>query len=522
MEGMRVVRTVTKCEFAKRRAALAGLWLLMVCARVLAQHPERWVAQHAGGADVAGKGSVQEELQRLTLAVADAQAQVESSQRQILGLQGEIARLQSRLASARESGSAAETSVQQAPGQKNEGELAARIADIRERQEVQQAEIATHEQAKVETESKYPLKLTGLVLLNAFTNTGGVDVIKAPQLAVDGVGSTGATFRQTVLGLDARGPHLAGGSTRADVRVDFFGGSTQSSYGPSGGFLRLRTAHAAIDWGRTQALVQIDRPIISPNTPTSLTAVAEPALAWSGNLWTWVPQVGVTHGFALGEQTRLKVQAALIDVPDPPLFGVATTRNASLAEQSRWPGTEARIALGGGDEQKGAEIGFGGYFSAHRLTADKGFDAWAGTVDYRLPLPARLELTGSFYRGQALGGLGGGAYKDYVYRVTGTSYNSRVLSDVGGWTQMKARLNERMQLNAAYGLDNAFAGELRPYANRDSYQNLARNHTFFTNVIYSPTASTLFSFEYRRIGSAGVTGERYGSDVIGVAAGYKF
>jgi hypothetical protein len=28
--------------------------------------------------------------------------------------------------------------------------------------------------------------------------------------------------------------------------------------------------------------------------PTSLTAVAIPALAWSGNLCTWNPQVGVT------------------------------------------------------------------------------------------------------------------------------------------------------------------------------------------------------------------------------------
>ncbi len=139
-----------------------------------------------------------------------------------------------------------------------------------------------------------------------------------------------------------------------------------------------------------------------------------------------------------------------------------------------------------------------------------------------MPFPAHLELTGSFYRGQALGGLGGGAYKDYVYRATGDYLSFRALDDVGGWAQMKARLSERIQLNAAYGLDNAFAGELRPYANADSYQNLARNQTLFTNIIYSPTGSTLFSLEYRRLGSAGVTGDRYDSDVIGIAAGYKF
>ncbi len=36
-------------------------------------------------------------------------------------------------------------------------------------------------------------------------------------------------------------------------------------------------------------------------------------------------------------------------------------------------------------------------------------------LDARLLLFARLQLTGSFYRGLALGGLGGGAYKDFAY-----------------------------------------------------------------------------------------------------------
>lgn len=194
--------------------------------------------------------------------------------------------------------------------------------------------------------------------------------------------------------------------------------------------------------------------------------MAEPALAWSGDLWTWAPQIGVTHRFSLGEQARVKMQAAMIDVPDPPLVRVATTQNASLAQQSRWPGTEAHLSLGRGEEQGGAEIGFGGYFSPHHLGEGRGFNAWAGTLDYRLPLPAHLELRGSFYRGH---GLGGGAYKDHVYRVTGDYFSFRVLDHVGGWTQLKARLSERVELNAAYGLDNAFAGELRPYANADSY-----------------------------------------------------
>ena len=66
---------------------------------------------------------------------------------------------------------------------------------------------------------------------------------------------------------------------------------------------------------------------------------------------------------------------------------------------------------------------------------------------------------------------------------------------------MKARANERLEFNAAYGIDNAFAHQIRPShpLPPGAYQNLARNSTWFSNVIYSPTAYTLFSFKYRRI-----------------------
>jgi hypothetical protein len=54
------------------------------------------------------------------------------------------------------------------------------------------------------------------------------------------------------------------------------------------------------------------------------------------------------------------------------------------------------------------------------------------------------------------------------------------------------------------------------------YQNLARNRTYTGNVIYSPTASLLFSLEYRHLESAPVIGAPAKSNIIGIAAGYKF
>lgn len=89
---------------------------------------------------------------------------------------------------------------------------------------------------------------------------------------------------------------------------------------------------------------------------------------------------------------------------------------------------------------------------------------------------------------------------------------------------MKERLSERVELNAAFGLDNTFARELQTIAvsGGTMYQNLARNRTYTGNVIYSPSSYLLFSLEYRHLESSPVYGVPSGANVIGLAAGYKF
>ena len=187
---------------------------------------------------------------------------------------------------------------------------------------------------------------------------------------------------------------------------------------------------------------------------------------------------------------------------------------------------EARVAILGSKADEGSHLGLGGYFSPHRSPLGSRYDAWAGTLDARLLLPGRLVFNASSYRGAALGGLGAGGFKDFGYFADlGTNtYYFRPLDDVGGWVQLKEKFSERLEFNAAFGLDNVFAQELRPYAvpGGTIYQNLARNRTYTGNVIYSPSAYLLFSLEYRHIDSSPVTGLSSGSNVIGLGAGYKF
>jgi len=471
--------------------------------------------------------SLEKQVEQLTQIMARTQAQLEESQRQMDEMRRQIDTLKQQIADA-----GAETAAAQAAEK-----LAREVEDIRERQAMQESQIATHEQAKVESSSKYGLKLTGLILLNGFVNTNRVDMVATPSIASPGAGSTGASVKQTILGLQAHGPHLFGATSRADLSLDFNGGSQPSGGGSgayNGDILRLRTAHAMLDWEHAEAFFSYDRPIVSPLSPDSLTAVAIPALAWSGNLWTWNPQIGVTQNISVSTRQRLRLQAALIDVANPPVLyntpsssTPATNSPPSTAEQSRWPGVETRIALLGNGTETGAQIGVGGYFAPHRTLGGTRWNAWAGTMDYRQPLPGRMEFAGSFYRGLSLGGLGGGAYKDYLFRIDPNNPSAsyyETLDDVGGWAQLKQRATSRLEFNEAFGIDNVPAGQLRPFANTANaiYQNLARNRTYTANVIYSPSAYLLFSLEYRYLLSSPVIGTTNPANIIGVAAGYKF
>ncbi len=468
----------------------------------------------------------EQKVDALTKAMAQAQSQMEVVQRQLVELRAKLAALQQQMATERAIAPAVtQHGAESVDAAESTSAVAATLDQIRERQAMEESQIATHDVAKVETESKYPLKVSGLLLLNGFVNTRQVDVTAAPTYALPGSGSTGLSIRQTVLGLDARGPHLAGATSRADLRMDFFANGTSANYA-AGGVLRLRTAHAALDWKNTEAFFELDRSILEPNEPSSLVAIAQPELAWAGNLWSWNPQAGVSSHFALSDSTRIKAEAAFIDTADPVPPGLtANAPSVTQTERSRWPGVETRIAFQHGESGVGPEVGVGGYFSPHRTADGNTFNAWAGTMDLKMPLSRYFELTVNGYRGQALAGLGGGGYVNYYDLYEGSEEYAHGLDDVGGWAQLKARPGARWEINAGVGADNPFAKEIQAAtasAGSSNYLGLARNRAVYSNAIYSPSAYLLFSVEYRRLWTNYSSGPTDSTDVIGIGAGYRF
>lgn len=418
-------------------------------------------------------------------------------------------------------------------GQKAEAEIASHdaetlregISQLQDTTEMLQAEVKVHDQTKVETASKFPLHITGTLLVTSFLNSGATDNFNLPVIALPDQphapnGSLSATATQTILGLEASGPRVWGGRTLADLSVDFWGsGSSSAYYSTNAGLLRLRTAHARLEWERQSIGIALDRPLFSPVQPNSWLTVAEPAFAWSGNLWTWLPQLEYRRNIVSAH--RLDMQIGLLDAAAPSVYNSSGQAAPNAAERSRQPGYEARISTGASWRDLPFTLGASGYYSRKTYSQSGHVDSWAGAADWEVPMTRTLALSGQFYRGRALGGLGGGAFKDYV-----TSYGAPYgLNAAGGWAELRLTATPTVQVNAGFGMDDAFAKDLNEadfVSQQNGYADLARNQTVLANVIYRPRTYLLLSAEYRQINSRSIGGQASRDNVFGLVTGYTF
>lgn len=410
-------------------------------------------------------------------------------------------------------------------------------AALEEREQALEAAVKIHDQTKVESVSKYPVRLTGLILFNTYLNRGVADNTDLPAIALRatttaGNGNLGAGLRQTILGIEGDGPRIAGARTSANVNLDFFSGVSYTSYGTSAGIVRMRTAAINLDWKYDSIEVGMVQPLIAPLLPDSYATVAEPSLAGAGNLWTWAPQFRYIHRFPTHDGNRLQLEFGLRDSPAAGYNSNQLFRTSSPAELSEQPAYETRISYGA-ESGHGLQFGIGGYYSQQSYPGYQGYpetenlDAWAGTLDFRLPIGRRFQLSGEGYRGRALGGLGGGVYKDVIAGtspVTGAAV-LHGLNAIGGWTQLKTIFTPTIESNLSIGLDDGFARDFHAVVQSptaSATQLRARNRMFVANFIFRPKTYIIFSPEYRRVWSWPISGSSSTLDVYTLSVGYQF
>jgi regulator of replication initiation timing len=405
-----------------------------------------------------------------------------------------------------------------------------RVSALEETNQVTQSEVRTLYQTTVESASKYRVRLSGMVLLNLFHNRGAVDNLDVPTYAssFEPYGLTpafGATVRQSELGLEVFGPELAGAKTHGQVQLDFGGGFPAGAIdGINTGIVRLRTANVRMDWDSTSLIVGQDNLFISPNSPTSFASLLVPSFGYSGNLWSWTPQVRLEHKFNFADDQNVSLQAAVLDnVTGESSYG--SHRQPQAGESSGLPAYAARTAWTKVINGKPLTLGTSGYYSRQNWGQGWMVDGWAAVGDWSVPLSSRFQFSGAAYRGRAVGGLGGGIGQSVVISAMPNNFSPDFLplNSVGGWSQLKFSATSRLEFNGAFGIDNPFSRDLRAVPSPNSiYPNvLAVNRSAMANFIYRPRSDLLFSGEYRHLRTSDLF-SYYSADQINVMMGVLF
>ena len=384
-----------------------------------------------------------------------------------------------------------------------------RVGKLEEDQQVLEGKVNDVYQTKVESGSKYRVRLSGIVLLNLFENRGTVDNVDYPSFAESrqseepfaSPGAFGGSLRQSQITLQAFGPNIVGARTSADVNIDFGGGLPNTPNGVWMGQIRMRTATARLDWTNTSIVAGQDRLFFVPLAPSSLAYLATPALSYTGNLWGWTPQFRVEHRVVISDASSLSFQGGILDSLSGDSPSESYSRYPTWGEQSGQPAYAARVSWRHRMFGQDFTVGLGGFYGRQDWGFSRSVDGWAGTTDLTLPLGKRFEFTGAFYRGRAVAGLAGGIGQSVLLNgpFSSPATTFRGLDSMGGWAQLKFKVKSNLEINGAFGSDNPFAGELRRFNANTIYtpETYTRNLSPVVNFIYQIRSDVLFSTEYR-------------------------
>jgi cell division septum initiation protein DivIVA len=397
-----------------------------------------------------------------------------------------------------------------------------RIASLEDASQLTNSKVDDQYQTKLESASKYRMRLSGMVLMNLFSNRGNVDNADFPSYApgptpLSSAGSFGATLRQSELGLEVFGPQVAGARTSGEVQVDFAGGIPNTLDGVNYGVVRLRTASMRMDWENTSVVAGQDALFFSPNSPTSFASLAIPAFGYSGNLWGWVPQVRIEHRFDLSDKQKILIQGGILDnlVGEPPY--TVFLRAPQAGESSAQPAYAARVSL---------TLGTAAYYSRQNWGFEHYTDGWAGMADWEIPLVSRISFSGEFYRGRAIGGLGGGIGQTVIFSGSPIDPATQVrgLNTIGGWSQLKFKATTKLEFNGAFGLDNPYAADSLAFLGGQSYyaEPLLKNRSALVNFVYRPRSDLLFSAEYLRLRTSQIYNDNNSAEQFNLIMGVLF
>ena len=410
-------------------------------------------------------------------------------ERQNQTLIAEIAELRRQLAPAQPA-AVSEAAANPASQPHGDGEPTANNPAPAERLDVQESRTDELAQTKVGTSSRMPVTLTGMVLFNAFHNGGYGGSAQTPgQAQLNRVAaSTGASFRQTIVGLTFYGPNLpGGGKASGSAYFDFWGGTAS----PANNLFHIRTATLDLRWKNTTITAGQDKPIISPREPFSLAEVGVAPLVGAGNLWDWQPQVRIEQRFVLRHEdgtaggddteTGLRVQAGVVETAEVYPSTAPAALSGSLERQR--PAYEGRALFYHGSGKKRLELAPGVHASVSHV-AGQSVNSRLSTLDWLVKPSGLFEFSGAFFRGTDAAGLGA-LRQGFTILANGAAVP---VHSAGVWSQLAVFPASRISLHIFGGEEAARASDL-------PNNGIRRNAVYAGNIIYKLAPNVLAALE---------------------------
>ena len=398
-------------------------------------------------------------------------ARIEKLEQENRELKRQVQSLQDRL-----DGKTAETGA----SAEAEAETAAAAVPLEQQVAVGQRKTDDLAQTKVEAAQKFPLRIAGMALFNAYLNSKQNGGSEYPvTAAAPGPGNAGATLRQTILGLEYRGPTAVwGGNVHGSVYMDFFGGPTNQA-------ARLRTGEIEIDWKTRSVMAGVEKPIFNPREPSSLAQVGVSPLAGAGNLWLWLPQVRVEQDLAFGSSSGLRAQVGVVETREVGPY-VGSTFSAPL-DPAR-PALEGRFEFYHKlDDDRRIEFAPGFHTSTTHANGVS-IPSEIFSFDWFMNPWRRVEFTGAFYHGQNVAPLGNG-YEQGFY---GYGRDLKPVASMGGWAQMTVHMLPRVDLHL-------FSGQQDDKNEDLSVGRIGKNWLSGGNVYYRIAPNVLVGVEVTQL-----------------------
>jgi hypothetical protein len=375
-----------------------------------------------------------------------------------------------------------------------------------------QAQVQEQAQTKVETSSKFPMKVFGSIVSNTFWNTGEPNWLDIPNIAapyIAGVpsGSVSSSLRQSRIGAILEGPEVAGMKLNGTLAIDFFGGIPNFQTGQVMGLPRLLYGYVRLDGEKTAVEIGQDHMVLAPKNPTSLMGESFPTLYRSGNLYLRAPQIRAERLLTSGDFGQIRAVGGVV-APIGGDFGGPTSSYQFVppnlaGERSRMPGVQSRLswraAPAGPYEQPAWEFGVSGHYGRERYTTGI-VPSWATAVDFDATA-GRFGLGGEYFVGRNLDAFGGSI--------------AQLAKSQGGFIEGRLAAASRLSFNGGFGTD-------RPYNLIKFPVALSRNTTFFANSIYNFTPEFRAAFEYQRLATKSVVDNPRRNNHFNLTFAYSF